>query len=476
MNKKIDNTYLNQYTDNAIKRGYEIYDEWIDQKHTSRKIVASAHSAVKVFKKRKTMAAFVEVLAYIFAIDTRIKEKYNNILRCLFSYFSWRRETRALSTLKTELNIPLGVMDIRNLIAVEIEKLAQKLEDGWDEDGSDDEAHGGKHNGKGEEEANAEKKETEDTDKEKPEAEELSDKEETEKDSEQKDEEPVEEAVQEEVKEAIGEQEEAAEAQNVESEKTAADKKEEPEPAKHDNLKELKEENNGPDEISEPSIDKKEVQAYNDAVDSPPIYEETVSEGSKEKVSLIDEMVIDNMIKGDKNIIGYRRIDEAERNKKADVLQDAVESQSEKNKSADKDAYLYDKIIVTDKGEAQQTLNAASLKQAEKVSKTKPEQPKETIQNNNNVNYAKQELKPLSEKPQSQSDNLNVDLENNIAYALNTNMSLESKMSLIRMKEEQMREHIRITFEELGMNDTVDVLRVSEPDEVSPPSAVQSRK
>ena len=69
MNNKFDNAYLNQYTDNAIKRGYEIYDEWIDQKHGSRKIVASAYSAVNLFKKRKTMAAFIEALAYIFRAD-----------------------------------------------------------------------------------------------------------------------------------------------------------------------------------------------------------------------------------------------------------------------------------------------------------------------------------------------------------------------------------------------------------------------
>ena len=186
MNKKIDNAYLNQYTDNAIKRGYEIYDQWIDQKHGSRKIVASAEGAVKLFKKRKTMAAFIEALAYIFAIDTHIKEKYNNILRCLFSYFSWRRETRALATLKTLLNIPLGETDMRNLIAVEIEKLAQKLANGWDEDG-DDEAHGGKRNGRAEDEAATEENEIEQTDKEEQKTEDIADKEEQ-KDSKEKEE------------------------------------------------------------------------------------------------------------------------------------------------------------------------------------------------------------------------------------------------------------------------------------------------
>ena len=76
-----------------------------------------------------------------------IKEKYNSILRCLFSYFSWRREARALVFLKRELNIPLGETDIRNVIMLEIEKLTEDLEDGWDEDG-DDETHGGKRNGR----------------------------------------------------------------------------------------------------------------------------------------------------------------------------------------------------------------------------------------------------------------------------------------------------------------------------------------
>ena len=94
MNKQNGNAYLNECTDNAIKRGYEIYDKWVDQKHGSREIVASARGAVTLFKKRKNMAAFINALAHVFALDTRIKEKYNNILRCLFSYFSWHRETR----------------------------------------------------------------------------------------------------------------------------------------------------------------------------------------------------------------------------------------------------------------------------------------------------------------------------------------------------------------------------------------------
>ena len=226
---------------------------------------------------------------------------------------------------------------------------------------------------------------------------------------------------------------------------------------------------------SEPSTDKKEEsKSYNDAVDSPPLYEESAGERSAEKTSLIDEMIIDNMVKGDKNIIGYQRIDEAERIKESDIPENTVASQNEKNKSTDKDAYLYDKMIATDKGETQKTLNEESANKDEKIPETKTEQPEEKVQNNENINSVKQEFKPSGEM--LQSNNLNENLDNDIANALNDNMSLESKMAIIRMKEEQFREHINITLQELGMEDTSDVLRVSEPDAVIPPSAVQSGK
>jgi hypothetical protein len=469
MNKKIDNAYLNQYTDNAIKRGYEIYDEWIDQKYGSRKIVASARGTVTLFKKRKNMAAFINALAHVFALDTRIKEKYNNILRCLFSYFSWHRETRALCTLKTELNLPLGETDIRNLIAVEIEKLAEKIENGWEEDG-DDEAHGGKRNGKAEEEATTEEKEAEAAEKE-PEAEELADKEETEKGSEEKEELPIEEAQQEEAKEEIGEKKETAEPQQKEDEKTVTDEKVEFAQEKNENPKE---ENNGPDEASEPSTDKKEeAKSYNDAVDSPPLYEESAGERSAEKTSLIDEMIIDNMVKGDKNIIGYQRIDEAERNKEADIPHDTVASQNEKNKSTDKDAYFYDKMIATDKGEAQQTINAESTKQDEKTSETKTEQPKETIQKNDNVQSNEREFKTLSEILQA---DLNESLENKVIKELGNTMSDESREAFAQMQMDVAREKLSIAYAELGIDEPAEIIGMQEPVQASRQNISPQRK
>lgn len=466
MNKKIDNAYLNQYTDNVINRGYEIYDEWVSKKHNSRKIVSAAVDAAKLFKKRKNMVAFFNALSHLFALDMRIKERYNNIFRCIFSYFSWRRETRALGFLKRELNIQLGEADIRNLIAVEIERLAEKLEDEWYEDG-DDEAHGGKRNVKAEEEVASEEKEAE-TAEENSEVEELDDKEKAEKDAEEKEEKPIEDTQIEEANEEIGEKNETAEPQQEEVEITVTDKEKAP---TQKNVENLKEENNVSDVESESSIDQKdktaEVRSYNDAVDSPPLYDETIDDRASKKISLIDEMIIDSMLRGDKDIMGYQRIDDAGQSNQVDTARDSVASKGEENKGADKDAYLYDKMLATVKGEAQRTV-VESTKQPEKASEIKTEQPKDTVNSN------EQAFKPISEM--LQTNNSNVDLENNIANEINTNMSLESKMSLIRMQEDQLREHMSITLEELGMDDTSDVLRVSEPNEVSPPSVAQNRK
>ena len=467
MNKQIDNAYLNQYTDNVIKRGYEIYDDWIEKKHDSRKIAASAERAVKLFKNRKNMDAFIDALAYLFALDMRIKEKYNNILRCLFSYFSWRRETRALSFLKTALNIPLCDTDIRNLIAVEIEKVAEKLENGWDEDG-DDETHGGKRNGKSEEEAVATEEKAQEQEHEEK-AEEITDAKES---SEEKTEDHSEQATSDEPIKNEASQQNPEEAISEEVEIVANDEKDQ---VQEENQSELKEESNVPDDKSEPSTDKKEeAKTYNDAVDSPPLYEENTRDQSDNKPSFIDEVIMDNMVKGKEDFIWHNPVDDVKQNKEADRPQDTVAHQNEESKESDKDAYLYDKMLATDKGEAQQTLNSESTKQAEKVSETKTEQPKETIQNNDNATSTKEELQPLSET--RQPDPTNVAQENNIAKELNENMSLESKLAYIRMQEEQFREHVNITLEELGINDTPEIIRVSEPDVVNQPTVTQSRK
>ena len=218
---------------------------------------------------------------------------------------------------------------------------------------------------------------------------------------------------------------------------------------------------------------KEEAKAYNDAVDSPPLYEETVSERKTEKTSLIDEMIIDNMVKGDKSIIGYQRIDEVERLKEEDVPQDTVATQNEKNKSTDKDAYLYDKMVATDKDEAQETLNVESTKQTEKVSETKTEQPKETIQNNDNVQPNEQEFKPLSEILQA---DLNESLENQVIKELGNTMSDESREAFAQMQMDVAREKLSIAYAELGIEEPAEIIGMQEPAQVSSQSISPLKK
>ena len=151
------------------------------------------------------------------------------------------------------------------------------------------------------------------------------------------------------------------------------------------------------------------------------------------------------------------------------MLQDSAANQNEKAQSTDKDDYVYDEVLLNDN--APQTDNVEATQKTAKVESEKPEA---TAQNNDDVTSTKQEFNPISEP--LQTNDTNVDMDNNIANALNANMSLESKMEFVRMQEEQLREHMSITLEELGMNDTVDVLRIREPDEVIPSSVVPNRK
>ena len=55
MNKEINFMDNEKITGDAvIKRGYDIYDEWLEKKPSSRKIVDSVNSAVRAVKENKT--------------------------------------------------------------------------------------------------------------------------------------------------------------------------------------------------------------------------------------------------------------------------------------------------------------------------------------------------------------------------------------------------------------------------------------
>ena len=185
MNENFDTSYQNQYVGNSIiERGYDIYDEWIDNGFSSHEILSYVDRITAALQSKKTTDAYAEALSYLFALDIRISEKYSSFLRRIFSYFSWRREVRALNALKGALNVPISVSDIRTAIEVALKKLRENI-NAEEVDEEDDETHGGKRNAKAEEEAvAAEEKEEEKAAEEN--AEEITEAEETEEISEEK--------------------------------------------------------------------------------------------------------------------------------------------------------------------------------------------------------------------------------------------------------------------------------------------------
>ena len=82
--------------DAVIQRGYDIYDMWEEKKFSSKKIVSYVNYELSLLKEKKTNSQKIELLSCLFALDLRIKERYKSFIRCLVSYFSWSRETRAL--------------------------------------------------------------------------------------------------------------------------------------------------------------------------------------------------------------------------------------------------------------------------------------------------------------------------------------------------------------------------------------------
>ena len=128
MNKEFDVSYEKEYTsDSVIERGYKIYDEWISFGFSSKKIVAFVDRAVAFAQAEGSPFSYVQALSYLFALDMRIKEKYNKFWKCLLFYFSWRREANALRRYKNTLHIAESA-DFRMAIEVEIQRLREKLE------------------------------------------------------------------------------------------------------------------------------------------------------------------------------------------------------------------------------------------------------------------------------------------------------------------------------------------------------------
>lgn len=338
-----------RYTGNGvIGRGFAIYDDWKNKKYGSRRIVNCVQTAVAFTYKKNTSASRVEALAHLFALDLRIKERYDNILRCLVFYFAWRRETDAFKRFMGMLNLPLN-KDIREIIEIELERLRTAVDSDSD-DPTDKKNRGGRVSEfPGYELGNTARDMLNDT----PLDESVSGGMISEKDEEEEIEatevfEPVEEIKNEKTKENT---EGNSDNSEMKEEKDKDAPKRERIETEQEIPYEYKTESNGLDEKPKPSTDKNiDYSSLNGAVDTPPLFEETVNSDTEEEISFIDEVIMDNMIKGEEHIISHNPLEETKQEAALNRFQNPDMRATDKNGGELKDAHLYDKMVLESKG------------------------------------------------------------------------------------------------------------------------------
>ena len=453
MNKDFDVSYKERYTaNNVIDRGYEIYDEWNSNGFSSQKIVSYAESAVSNSQTKRTPAACAEALSCLFALDMRIKEKYSTFFGCLLSYLPWRRETKALALLRSVFKFSSGENDIRTAIEIELKQLREKIEAGEFDD-EDNNTGGGKRNGKADEEAlAAEEKGKEQGAEEK--GEEAADaeeaKEETTEEAEEKTEDISKQTPEEEPTKDNLEKQENAELPQEEAEKAAQDGKEQ---QKTEEKSEPKKENNGPDTKSEPSKDTpKEDAPYNDAVYPPLFYEAAQGNNpTDEKTSVIDEVILDNIAKGNGDSVADDASEKVSADKETNRLADATQRGAEESKSTEKNADLYDKTLKNEKDTTAQNTDKAETEKAE----VKQDQ----TQKSENAETANKEKENVRVPIQV---DINAKYENEMRIELSMDMSSEVVEAIMQAQADYMREQLDIIGADLGMDAPVQIAQKAE--------------
>ena len=351
-----------RYTSNGvIERGYAIYDEWNENKYKSRKIVNSVQMAVASSNAKKTPDSHVTALSHLFALDLRIKERYDNIFKCIILYFSWRRETVAFKRFKDILKLP-EVDDFRDIIELEVERL--HIIDKDKNAGSDKKPRGGRVTEfSGEEAAKVGGDEL---------AESVAEETLEEGRNTEKNEEKSEKLA---ASEQTGEQSRDASSDAAEDVLVVTERPQEKNSGSSDSgrteinqerLFENNTENNGFDKKSEPSINKEQIkQDSNGAADANIYYEVVGHRDEASQVSFIDDVILDNMIKGESDIIGHNPLEDVKQNS-GELSRSSELPVGEVNKDG-KDAHLYDKMVLDGKGDgAKNDPNASQSEQKEK--------------------------------------------------------------------------------------------------------------
>lgn len=464
MNKKINSMKNEKLTGDAvIKRGYAIYDEWLEKKPSSRKIVESVENAVCAIAKNKTKMASVEALSYLFALDMRIRERYKSILHCIFRYFSWRREIGALKRLKDILNIPVGG-DIRDAIEVALQAIRESI-DAEDIEDSDDETHGGKLNGKSEETV-SENKQQEQT------AEELSNNSQTEEleNSEEKeeeissetiDEENIEESLEEQALNAQDEQQNALEEMPEQSVELINAEENQIE-INEINIDNLNIENNSSLDNTSKPLDNNN---YIDAIDAAGFFSFGFEEKSetKETIGISDQPFVESGEKGGEEPVDLQPTDGENK------VQENDASRDEQIDDLNNDAYLHDVMLNADKGEELSNVEAVKENLTAEAE-------------NQNPYVDAQNVTPIAEA-NNKNDmrvpiqiDINNDLENEYRKEIDRAMTAEMVEAMVKRMAEEGREQMKIAFADLGMEDPIEMVGFDDLNEVKETTSVVDRK
>lgn len=111
-----------------LSQGY--CSRWKKERISSRRIVKEVQGAIA--KSARSAEAF----AYFLALQRRVDERYDSLLKTFFRYFSWRRETALLSQVRSRLKLPQD-MRAERAIEEEAERRENNERGGERADGTD---------------------------------------------------------------------------------------------------------------------------------------------------------------------------------------------------------------------------------------------------------------------------------------------------------------------------------------------------
>ena len=415
----------------VIERGYAIYDEWVKHRYSSRKIVRFTERVVASLQAQRASAVYFEALSCLFALDIRIQKKYNCFLKCIFSYFSWHRETCALKNLKRCFSIPNSNQNIPAAIEVELQRWSQNLEVEKHSD-EDDTIRGGNSSEKNEALAASAKKEQSQATNHSRDA--FLDIEETKESASQKADEILESAYRDGSVEKIKIQ---SNTEGVSREDIST---------------------SGQEKSERNSDTLKKTKTYNNGIVSPMLYEHKMTDNAK---SLMNEVIMDN--------VGKSKVDVAERNPPEDAksvweTSPGEDVSNEKSKNTDNDAYLYDEMLTNDRGDAAQQIK--KIVEAESVEIDVSAQ-------NGKVEANKQEAEDLRVPIQV---DITLDQENEIRKEINRSMSVEAIQAIYESQVEAMREQLTIASAEFGIDAPVEIVGKQKSIKIEHPGAVSNRK